>query len=186
MSNSCATDDRCEREGAIVHGQDLGSAVHHQCLLQVVGRPYRGHDNDEEQHIHQPVAEGAHARAVDDAVVAAVSLHPTAVSRDHADQRSEAAARNHGHRRDDRTQQQPDQNVFARVWPSAVRSQSSLYIGASRFKGGRQITARLKHEHEDSDPDDEQRDISPHLRRIEVHVGEQRVRVERALALWNT
>eukprot|EP00964_Phaeocystis_antarctica_P017953 scaffold9965_cov64-Phaeocystis_antarctica.AAC.5 len=122
-SNSCATDDRCEREGAIVHGQDLGSAVHHQCLLQ-------------EQHIHQPVAEGAHARAVDDAVVAAVSLHPTAVSRDHADQRSEAAARNHGHRRDDRTQQQPDQNVFARVWPSAVRSQSSLYIGASRVQGG--------------------------------------------------
>jgi len=86
FQRSCIADDRCKREGAVVDGQDLGGAVHHQRFLQVIGRPYRGDNNNEEQHINQPVAEEAHARAVDHAVVAPVGLHLAAVSREHADQ----------------------------------------------------------------------------------------------------
>ena len=78
FQRSCITNDRCEREGAVVDGQDLGGAVHHQRFLQVIGRPYRGDNDNEEQHINQPVAEEAHARAVDDAVVAPVGLHAAA------------------------------------------------------------------------------------------------------------
>ena len=86
FQRSCITNDRCEREGAVVDGQDLAGAVHHQRFLQVIGRPYRGDNDNEEQHIDQPVAEEAHARAVDDAVVAPVGVHAAAVSREHADQ----------------------------------------------------------------------------------------------------